>query len=174
MADSGGRLPQDPEPLRREGALTNSNIPTQIGFYFAFLQFYFLSLTPPSVLGFLVYLFGLNSYSITFSSLMVIWSIFFTSLWERRERELAVQWGTHHQSKTERRRAAFKGELVIDDPITGSKVSYVPVWKTWARRAASVPGIIVGAVGLSLVVSAVFTIEVFLKEYYRGPLHEIL
>lgn len=105
---------------------------------------------------------------------MVIWSTIFTSLWERRERELAIQWGTRHHSKAERRRAAFHGETTTTDPVTGDTVPYVPVWKTWVRRFTSVPGIIIGAAGLSMVVSLVFTLELFLKEYYKGPLHDIL
>ncbi|KAL1919461.1 uncharacterized protein VTP21DRAFT_2154 [Calcarisporiella thermophila] len=145
----------------------------KIAYYFEFLQFYFLWLSVPSIVGVIYYLFG-RSFSISFSIFMMGWSLAFTEFWRRRETELAIWWGVRNVSNVERRRAAFKADKQVTDPVTGELVPYFPLWKRWMRRLLTAPAIAVGVIVLSVVVGFVFSVQVFLKEYYNGPFAAIL
>lgn len=146
----------------------------KIAYYFAFIQTYFIWLSAPAGLGFLVYLTHSNTLTIWFSLSMLIWAVLFTEMWKRKEHELAINWGVRNYSKHEKRRTEFKGEKMIKDHVTGEDIPYISAWKLFGRRIASLPGVAVGAFLLSIIVGFVFVLQLFLHEYYNGPFHQFL
>jgi hypothetical protein len=146
----------------------------KIAYYFAFLQNYLVWLGAPAALGILVYLTHSNTLAIWYSLSMLVWSILFIEIWERREQELAVKWGVRNYTKHEKNRNEYKGDSKVRDEVTGDEIPFVSVWKLLGRRLAALPGVIVSALFLSLIVGFVFVLQIFLHEYYNGPFHQIL
>ncbi|KAG0262946.1 hypothetical protein DFQ27_002013 [Actinomortierella ambigua] len=144
----------------------------RIAYYFEFLQFYFQWLAFPTGLGVLVHYFG-SSFSIFYGITVVLWSAFFTESWKKREKELALWWGVRHVSRSETRRPGFHGEAMTD-PVTGEVTPFFSPYKRWQRKITGVPVIVGGALVLSMVITSVFAIEVFLTLYYEGPMKDIL
>lgn len=100
----------------------------KVTLYFAFTQFYTVSLIPLSIVGVIAHFF-LRPYHPFYAVVMVLWTIGFKHAWERRQRELAVQWGVKGFTKlAEQRRAAFVSEGERNDPITGRKVAWFPMY----------------------------------------------
>jgi len=146
----------------------------KLAFYFAFLQNYFLWLSVPAVMGVVVHFTLKNTFNITYGILMMLWSVIYLEVWQRKERNLAVKWGVRNLSKHDKQHPGFTGEKMVTDEITGEQIPYFPPWKLFVRRAVTVPGVAIAAAGLSVVVGFVFAVEVFLKEYYNGPFHKLL
>lgn len=73
----------------------------EAAFYFAWLDFYTLSLLPLAVLGALVWLQqwmgdSLDSTSVpAFAVLLTLWTVAVLALWKHRAAELNIQWGLH-------------------------------------------------------------------------------
>ncbi|KAF9168344.1 hypothetical protein BGX20_011343 [Mortierella sp. AD010] len=145
----------------------------KVAYYFEFLEFYFISLMIPTGLGVFVHFFG-SSFSIFYSISIIVWAVVYIESWKRRERELALWWGVSNVTKSEARRHEFKGDAYIKDPITDEETLFFSPWKRWARRIAGVPVILVGALALSMLVTFMFGVEVFLEVYYDGHMKEIL
>ena len=94
--------------------------------YFAFTQFYWLSLIPLTVFGMATW-FILPQFHPSFAIGLGLWTIGFKHAWERRQRELAIKWGVKgFERLVEQRRAAFVSEGVRVDPITGERVGHFP------------------------------------------------
>ncbi|KAI8376171.1 calcium-activated chloride channel-domain-containing protein [Radiomyces spectabilis] len=146
----------------------------KIAFYFAFLQNYMMWLTVPTVLGGLVYLTHSNTLSGWYSLCMLVWSVLYIEMWKRKEQQLAVSWGVRNCSKYEKRRLDFKGDRTVRDEVTGEEMPYCPTWKIFVRRTLTFPGVSMGAIVLSFIVALVFIIQLFLHEYYNGPLKQYL
>ena len=94
--------------------------------YFAFTQFYALALIPISVVGVISY-FLLPAYDVLYAIALIVWNVGFKHAWDRRQRELAIQWRTRGVTNlVEQRRAAYitEGEKVHE--ITGEKVRTFP------------------------------------------------
>ncbi|KAF9563437.1 hypothetical protein BGW38_008947, partial [Lunasporangiospora selenospora] len=145
----------------------------KVAYYFEFLEFYFLWLILPTGLGVLVHFFG-SSYSIFYSFCVILWSVVYIESWKRREKELAHRWGVKNVTRNESRRPAFKGDKIVRDPLTNELKPFFSPWKRWARKIAGLPVIIGGALVLSLLLTLVFVLEVFLEVYYGGYMKEIL
>ncbi|RKP23606.1 calcium-activated chloride channel-domain-containing protein, partial [Syncephalis pseudoplumigaleata] len=144
-----------------------------IAYYFEFLQFYFIWLGIPSVIGVLVYFIDAG-FAPSYALFNVGWSLLFVEMWRRREQELATWWSVRNCSKREKRRHGFRPECMIIDPITDEEVPYWPSWKRWLRRLLTVP--ILGAIGgvFFLVVGFIFACELVVYEYYQGPFKDIV
>ncbi|OLL26105.1 hypothetical protein NEOLI_000611 [Neolecta irregularis DAH-3] len=134
----------------------------KIAYYFAFLQFYFLWLIIPSLVGIFSYIF-LASYSIVFSISIGIWSMVFIEVWRRREIDLAVRWGVNGCSALNHQRAAFVAKKIhgIQDPTD----QYL-FFKQVLRRLAAVPVALIAGLVLTVILSVIFSIEVFLNEQF--------
>ncbi|KAF9932960.1 hypothetical protein FBU30_006946 [Linnemannia zychae] len=145
----------------------------KVTFYFQYLENYFLWLLFPTALGILIQFYG-PSFSTFYSACVLIWAVFYIECWKRREKELALVWGVRNVTNSETRRPAFKGDSVITDPVTGEQTAFFSPWKRWARKVAGLPVILVGAMALSLLVTFMFGVEVFLEVYYGGYMKEIL
>ncbi|CAO3642180.1 unnamed protein product [Cunninghamella echinulata] len=146
----------------------------KVAFYFAFVQFYLLWLSFPTILGVFVYFTHSNTLTVWYSVAMLAWGITFIEMWKRKQTELAITWEVRNCSKHEKRRADFKGDTTVADQVTGEEMPFVPAWKIIYRRALSLPGVAIGAVLLFIIVALVFMLQLFLHEYYTGPFHEIL
>jgi len=81
-------------------------------------------------MGILSHLF-FPSYDWVYGVGLSIWTVFFKHAWERKQRDLAVQWGVKGCSKlVEQRRAAYVTEGERMDPITGEKTGYFPMYSS--------------------------------------------
>ncbi|ODQ64214.1 DUF590-domain-containing protein [Nadsonia fulvescens var. elongata DSM 6958] len=145
----------------------------KVAFYFAFLKFYFLWLILPTVAGILAH-FMLGAYSIFFTVINTIWCIAFVQVWKRRELSIALKWGVKGSTGVEIKRYSFIGESVKIDPVTGVKRAYYPQWKRTLKQLASVPAITSTGVILILAQCIFFFFEIFLTQFYDGPLKSIL
>jgi anoctamin-10 len=96
--------------------------------YFAFTQFYCISLIPLSVVGILSDFFlQRGPYHPFYAVALGAWTIGFKHAWERRQRDLAIRWEVKGFTKlVEQRRAAYVTEGDRVDPTTGVKVGYFP------------------------------------------------
>src|SRR5690606_29384289 len=145
----------------------------RVGFYFAFLQSYFSFLVFAAAIGMGSY-FLLPEFSVVFSIANCLWSVVFVEYWKRKEVDLAVQWNVRNVSQLQSKRARFRPEAEVEDPVTGEIVKTFPVWKRLVRQAAQVP-FALGASGiLSALYACVFAIEIFISEVYNGPFKSIM
>ncbi|KAG0047477.1 hypothetical protein BGZ83_007469 [Gryganskiella cystojenkinii] len=145
----------------------------KVAYYFEFLEFYFLWLIIPTALGAVVHFFW-SSFSAFYSVCVILWSSIFIESWKRRERELALWWGVKNVTKSESRRPSFKGDTIVIDPVTGEPTAFFSPWKRWGRKMAGLPVVVGGAFALSMVLTVVFGLEVFLEVYYDGYMKEVL
>ncbi|KAF9980128.1 hypothetical protein BGZ65_005518 [Modicella reniformis] len=145
----------------------------KVVYYFEFLEFYFLWLIFPTVLGILVHFFG-SSFSIFYSISVILWAVVFIEAWKRREKELALLWGVRNVRKSETRRQTFQGDRMVVDPVTDEQVPFFSPWKRLARKMVGLPVILGGAFALSILVTLMFVVEVFLEMYYGGHMKEVL
>lgn len=150
-----------------------SHFGTKVAMYFAFLQFYSLSLGVPAALGLTAFIL-LPEYSVIFALSMLIWAIVFLELWERRQKQLALRWGVINCSQLEHKRAAFVGSTTAVDPITKQSVPMFNPFIRLARESLVVPFTVVAGGFLALVLTAIFAVEVFIGEVYDGPFKSVL
>lgn len=140
----------------------------KIGFYFAFLQSYFLFLTFPAGFGFCSWV-VLGQFSPIYAIINGLWCIVFVEYWKKQEVDLAVQWGVRGVSKIQHKRPDFKHESIVKDPITGEEIKvYSPV-KRLSRQLLQVPFALAAALILGSLIATCFGIEVFISEVYSGP-----
>lgn len=164
MSSSHFRLSIPPEELVE----IKDHLGEKIALYFAFLQYYFISLAFPAGLGSIFWLCGLT-YSPYYSAALCAWSVVFVERWRIKERELAVEWGTYGVHEVETQRAEFVGSSQIVDPVSGVQKDYFPFARTLLRQLASVP-VLLGFVGvLSILISIIYSIETIVGEVYDGP-----
>ena len=98
----------------------------KLALYFAFTQFYMLFLIPLALIGIFAH-FCLPEYHPFYAVMLSIWTILFKHAWERRQRDLAIQWGVKGVTKLpEQRRAAYISEGERIDPISGETVGWFP------------------------------------------------
>jgi anoctamin-10 len=98
----------------------------KVTLYFAFTQFYGVSLIPLAVFGIIAWMF-LPQYHPSYSLGLALWTIAFRHTWQRRQRELAIKWGVKGFAfLVEQRRAAFVSEGTRVDPVTSENVGWFP------------------------------------------------
>ncbi|KAH9810692.1 calcium-activated chloride channel-domain-containing protein [Melampsora americana] len=131
-----------------------------IGYYFAFLNFYFQALILPSIMGFR----HLD---------LILWSLVFVEAWMMKERLLAIRWNSLACYKVEKRRIQFKPEKVVKNVITNELVGYFP-GKREARKFMTVPVLIVFAICLVTIITGITAIELIVGEVYNGPFKKVL
>lgn len=138
-----------------------------VALYFAFLSSYTQSLIYIAALGTGFYLLQMP-YSSIYSTLLVLWSIFFVEFWRIRERTLSVRWGTRGSFRVERRRAQY---AVSDVSNEGPKF---PWWKRDFRIFASLPVILAFGAVLAALLTGIFVFEAFVTQLYNGPGQRII
>ena len=140
----------------------------KIAFYFSFLQSYFLALTFPALFGFSSWVL-LRQYSPIYAIVNALWCIGFIEYWKKQQADLAIQWGVRGVSKIQRKRAAFKHEREMKDPITGEEIKFYSPIKRLSRQLLQVPFAIGAASILGGLIATCFGIEIFISEVYNGP-----
>jgi hypothetical protein len=139
-----------------------------IAYYFVFLQTYFVWLSIPTLFGTLVFLFNMD-YSAWYGALTSIWSLLFTELWARKERDLATAWQVINVSKHEQERHGFYADQYVVDEVTGDRVKHYSPWKRWTIRALTIPVILALVAILAFSIFFIFLGDVVIGEYYHGP-----
>lgn len=110
----------------------------QIGFYFAFLQFYSAALLIPSFLGIIFFIWQLIEGEIDISGLpayalvIAIWATLFLEMWKRREAIYQYKWGMAKFTEKEEPRPQFHGTWV-PSPIDGKMVEFFPTYQKLIR-----------------------------------------
>lgn len=145
----------------------------KVAFYFAFTQCYFVFLTAPAVVGLGAWLF-LGSNSAIYGVLVSLWCITFVEYWKHQETELALRWGVRGVSRIERKRAEFKFDKEVTDPVSGETQLVFPGAKRLQRQLLIVPFAILAALLLGSLIAVCFGIEIFISEIYDGPLKSVL
>jgi len=85
-----------------------------------------LFLLPLALLGIFAH-FCLPEYHPFYAVMLSFWTVLFKHIWDRRQRDLAIQWGVKGVTKLpEQRRAAFVSEGERIDPISGETVGWFP------------------------------------------------
>ncbi|OAV90674.1 hypothetical protein PTTG_05613 [Puccinia triticina 1-1 BBBD Race 1] len=132
-----------------------------IGYYFAFLNFYFQALVFPTLLGLLFWATGM-AYS----------SIY--SMWKVKEKLLAIKWNAFNCHKVEKKRVEFIPERIITHLVTHEPVGYFPWWKRESRRLVTIPVLILFALGISALITVITAVELVVAEVYTGPFKKAL
>ncbi|KAH9095531.1 hypothetical protein LEN26_017787 [Aphanomyces euteiches] len=154
----------------------------EVGFYFAFLEHYTLSLLYPSLFGGFVYIYqlqyGLHNFATAFYALFVaVWAMLFLESWKRRESELRWNWGSSlvEEDGLVEERVGFDGPEVYDeiDEVHYKQFSDLQRFK---RYAVTWP-ILGGTIGLIIVLMLLyFRFEAFVRATvtqengWHGPL----
>ncbi|KAJ3105008.1 hypothetical protein HDU97_008616 [Phlyctochytrium planicorne] len=155
-------------------SMIRENMGERIGFYFAFMQFYLKSLLPISVVS-LIFYFFFPSYSRAYALLLILWSATFVVLWKREAMLLSHLWGTLNQAAAAATRPEFQPDVIHVDAVTGERVPYYPEWKRLlARTFLTLPIVLAFTALISIVSLGILVVEVFVSEYYDGPLKEYL
>lgn len=144
--------------------LTRPQFGESVALYFCFLSSYTQSLMFIGAIGTLFFILQ-RPYSPIYSVLLVLYSVSFIEYWRISERKLSVRWGTRGSFRVERRRAQF------EDIVGGGKF---PWWKRDLRILSSLPVILLFAVALAALLTAIFVFEAFVTQLYTGPGHKYI
>ncbi|KAG0151035.1 hypothetical protein CROQUDRAFT_651552 [Cronartium quercuum f. sp. fusiforme G11] len=144
-----------------------------IGYYFAFLNFYFQMLMLPTGTGFIAWAFGLK-FSSTYSVCLILWSLVVVEMWTVKERLLAIRWNSLSCHKVEKWRVQFKPERIVKNVVTNEPMGYFPWWKREARMMVTAPVLILFAIGLTALITAITAIELIVGEVYNGPFKQVM
>lgn len=144
--------------------LTRPQFGESVALYFCFLSSYTQSLMFIGAIGSLFFILQ-RPYSPIYSVLLVLYSVSFVEYWRISERKLSVRWGTRGSFRVERRRAQF------EDIVGGGKF---PWWKRDLRILSSLPVILLFAVALAALLTAIFVFEAFVTQLYTGPGHKYI
>lgn len=144
-----------------------------IGYYFAFLNFYFQALIFPTGLGLIFWLTGMG-YSSIYSIILALWSIIFVEMWKVKEKLLAIKWNSFNCHKVEKRRVEFMPEKITKHLVTQEPVGYFPWWKRESRKLVTIPVLILFALGISALITVITAVELVVAEVYTGPFKKAL
>lgn len=110
----------------------------QIGFYFAFLQFYSAALLVPAICGVAFFIWQAVTEKIdiaglpAFALLVSIWATLFLELWKRKESIYKYKWGMAKFTEKEEPRPQFHGTWV-PSPVDGRLVEAFPTYQKVLR-----------------------------------------
>eukprot|EP01135_Chromosphaera_perkinsii_P000889 Nk52_evm52s152 gene=Nk52_evmTU52s152 len=137
----------------------------KVAFYFAYLNFYFLWLMGPAILGLIVYFFGDGAYSLPYSLFITIWMLLFQRFWERQENELALLWKVNDYDSKDKR-PQFYGDRLVKSAVTGDMKSYYPRYKRFLKRLILFPMFIGWILLLTFTMSFFFSFVLFAKTHF--------
>jgi len=148
-----------------------------VAFYFAFLSFYTRWLIPPSVLGFIVFIYQVRDLQLDhwlcmpYSILVMVWTCFLLVFWRQRSASLAYRWGVLDFEVQETERPQFKGKRYIDKDTLESRKHY-SVWKRVLKYSFTVPVLLGTFIAMLAIMSTVFTTQdrVLLQYKNREPI----
>lgn len=140
----------------------------KIGFYFSFLEAYFIFLIFPAVFGFSCWLL-LGKYSSLYATVNCLVCVVFVEYWRKQEVDLAIQWDVRGASNIKHKRPQFKHDALIKDPVTGEEIKLYSPLKRLVRQLLQIPFAVAAAVLLGGLIAVCFAIEIFISEVYDGP-----
>ncbi|KAI8810560.1 calcium-activated chloride channel-domain-containing protein [Cladochytrium replicatum] len=144
----------------------------QVAYYFAFLQFYTLSLVPLTAIGAVIYYF-LKPYSRIFTLVLLVYTALFQVLWKMRAAGLARQWASIAVSSADRPRPAHRPR-----PSRRRGTPLSPEAQAWRRTVTlltiSIPAVIALLFVAALMITAFLALELVVVEFYRGPLKPVV
>lgn len=143
----------------------------KVAFYYAFIQAYSIFLLVPSTLGVLWY-FLVGSYSISFGTMVGLWSIVFVEYWRRQETDLALRWDVKGVQELKVNRPQYVWDKEYVDPTTGEKVRSFSKHSRLLRQALFVPFALLAGIALGTVLVASFLLEAYMTDVYGGPFKE--
>jgi len=115
----------------------------EVGFYYAFLNFYTRSLVVPTLMGLVLFIAQLLLNDLDspllplFSLAFAIWASVLIEIWKRRESSLAWSWGSfEYEMEEESPRPEFRG-IFIRDRETGMVKKVYPLWKRVGKTMLS-------------------------------------
>lgn len=146
---------------------------TKIAMYFAFLQFYLISLASPAAFG-LAAFFILPEYSSFYAIGVSVWAMVFTTLWERRQGQLATRWNVRNCSQVEHKRATYHDAVPGEDAVSVKSFTELSGIRKLFRESLVVPFTFLAGAFLVSVLTAIFAVEVFIGEVYDGPFKSVL
>ncbi|KAJ3303014.1 hypothetical protein HDU76_005428 [Blyttiomyces sp. JEL0837] len=152
------------------------NLGDEMAYYFAFLQFYFVSLFPLSVFGVFAYYF-LPSFSSVYATALLLWCAFFLVAWGHQSQSLAQKWNTVNYAAKGRKpvRQGFTPDAFLCDSVTGERIPFFPHWKRWLTHLLmTIPSILLFVIIITFLSLLILTVEVFFNEVYTGPLKPVL
>ncbi|XP_030753800.1 anoctamin-10 [Sitophilus oryzae] len=134
-----------------------------IALYFAFLEYYTLSLVVPVILGLLGYVF--TETVPFFCAFNVVWVTLFLELWKRKSNSLAYNWGTIGMTSLDEPRPGFRGVMGVD-AVTGKVCPQSPRFMTTLKMyLVSLPIVAVCMVLAFYLMLISFWVEEYMKEY---------
>ncbi len=145
----------------------------KVALYFAFIQYYIFWLLASSLIGIFAN-YALGQFSVVFGLFNLVWGVLYVQFWKAKETALAHRWGVNGSSALEVKRSEFQSESEIKDPITFKQVPYSSIVKRSLKIAVTVPIAITIASVLMGGQLAIFSLEIFIKEVYNGPLKPIV
>lgn len=145
----------------------------KIAYYFAFVQSYVWFLTIAASIGAGAF-FVLPQYSLVFAVANCLWAVVFVEYLKRQEVDLAVRWNVRNVSRVQHKRAQFKHEKEVEDPVTGESLKIFPAWRRLARQSLQIPFAVGATFVLTGLYAVVFAIEIFISEVYNGPFKNML
>ena len=101
-----------------------------VAMYFAFLGFYTMALVPPALAGLLCSFASFDTITVRlfFAVFNLVWATLFLEAWKLQSSTLAYSWGTIKSEQFEEARAAYHGELGVNQ-VTGRLEPKYPKWK---------------------------------------------
>ncbi|KAJ3094465.1 Anoctamin-7 [Phlyctochytrium planicorne] len=115
----------------------------RVAYYFTWLGFYSLWLWIPSLVGILVFVYGLltrkriqdvfdNALTTPFAFFMAVWAALFLEFWKRQEYTLNTIWDVNDMETVETKRPEWYGTHLRRSPVTGKIEMF------WPRRVEAI------------------------------------
>jgi len=162
----------------------------RVALYFAWVGSLVNHLQKLSILGVVVFLYGLynlvthaengqgptnfdvavsklfdNEASSFFGILVCFWAASFSERWKRRQATWAHRWDVSGFESEEEVRPQFRGEKVKSDPLTGDLVSYVPVFRLVKKLIVSYTLVTTMVIAVVASVVAVMSFRLWLTSF---------
>lgn len=145
---------------------------SQVAFYFAYMQTYFLFLAFPATTGILAWAF-LPKYSLVYAIITLLGCTIFLEYWKIIQADLSIRWNVKGVASLKTNRPNYHYDKVIVDG-SGRTKHYYPKWKSFARQSLQIPFFVICLIALGAIITLVFAIEVLVSEAYHGPYQQYL
>ena len=158
----------------------------KVAMYFAWLGFYSYAITFPAAIGLAMFIVEQNypnqalipgfttvkTMVAVFCGVISLWTVFFTELWDRENKKVALRWGMVGFEEDLPPRPQFYGSPK-QSPITNRMELFYPSWKRTSKKCVSMLVIALGIVVLLVCLAEVFWLRHHLvtKHHYKwgGP-----
>ncbi|XP_063728669.1 anoctamin-8-like [Symsagittifera roscoffensis] len=130
-------------PIRVPIADVRDYFGEEVAFYFAWMNFFNITLLVPGLVGLFLYMIRPKGVDIdhakflpVFAVVVVLWAVLFLIFWRRRQASWAFKWDTNDFERVAETRPEFFGEI-RNSPVTDLPELYYPQWKKFLRYCVS-------------------------------------